>query len=71
MRDLIELCDVVREASFAIYKYRGNGHLEKIYENSLTNRLRKHGVNDKLILRLITLVGAMPRCGMVGKIVHD
>ena len=36
-----QLCDVVRETSFAIHKYHRNGHLEKIYENALVNRLRK------------------------------
>ena len=39
-----ELCDVVRETSFAIHKYHRNGHLEKIYENALVNRLRKQGL---------------------------
>jgi len=40
-----ELCDVVRETSFAIHKYHRNGHLEKVYENALVHRLRKQGVN--------------------------
>ena len=40
-----ELCDIVRETSFAIHKYHRNGHLEKIYENALVNRLRKQGLN--------------------------
>ena len=39
-----ELCDTVRETSFAIHKYHRNGHLEKIYENALANRLRKQGL---------------------------
>ncbi len=39
-----ELCDIVRETSFAIHKYHRNGHLEKIYENALVRRLRKQGV---------------------------
>ena len=39
-----ELCDIVRETSFAIHKYHRNGHLEKIYENALANRLRKQGL---------------------------
>jgi GxxExxY protein len=39
-----ELCDVIRETSFAIHKYHRNGHLEKIYENALVNRLRKLGL---------------------------
>ena len=42
--EINELCDVVRETSFAIHKYHRNGHLEKIYENALVNRLRKQGL---------------------------
>jgi len=39
-----ELCDVVRETSFAIHRYLKNGHLEKVYENAMVHRLRKQGV---------------------------
>lgn len=39
-----QLCDVVRETSFAIHCYHKNGHLEKVYENALAHRLRKQGV---------------------------
>ncbi|MGB0257359.1 MAG: GxxExxY protein [Coraliomargarita sp.] len=39
-----ELCDLVRETSFAIHRYHRNGHLEKIYENALVNRLSKLGI---------------------------
>ena len=39
-----ELCDIVRETSFAIHTYHRNGHLEKVYENALVNRLRKQGL---------------------------
>jgi len=39
-----ELCDIVRETSFAIHKYHRNGHLEKVYENALVHRLRKQGL---------------------------
>ena len=39
-----QLCDIVRETSFAIHKYHRNGHLEKIYENALVHRLRKQGL---------------------------
>ena len=41
--DIMELTDEVRETAFAIHKYHGNGHLEKIYENALIHRLRKEG----------------------------
>src|SRR5437763_13207264 len=39
-----ELCDVVRETSFAIHCYHRSGHLEKVYENALAHRLRKQGL---------------------------
>lgn len=42
-----ELCDLVRETSYAIHKYHGTGHLEKVYENALVQRLRKAGVDVK------------------------
>ena len=31
-----ELCDVVRETSFAIHKYYRNGHMEKVYDEDGT-----------------------------------
>ena len=39
-----ELCDLVRQTSYAIHVYHGHGHLEKVYENALVHRLRKAGV---------------------------
>ena len=42
-----QLCDIVRETSFAIHCYHRNGHLEKIYENALVHRLRKQGIEVK------------------------
>ena len=42
-----ELCDLVRETSYAIHKYHGTGHLEKVYENALVHRLRKAGLEVK------------------------
>jgi GxxExxY protein len=39
-----QLCDIVRETSFAIHRYHRHGHVEKIYENALAHRLRKAGV---------------------------
>jgi len=41
---IFELCDIVRETSFAIHKFHRFGHLEKVYENALAHRLRKAGV---------------------------
>lgn len=40
-----ELCDLVRETSFAIHRFHRHGHVEKIYENALLHRLRKQGVH--------------------------
>jgi GxxExxY protein len=45
--NLNQLCDVVRETSFAIHSYHRNGHLEKVYENALAHRLRKLGLDVK------------------------
>ncbi|MBN9119521.1 MAG: GxxExxY protein [Planctomycetes bacterium] len=39
-----ELCDLVREASFALHCFLKHGHLEKVYENGLAHRLRKLGL---------------------------
>jgi GxxExxY protein len=46
------LCDIVRETGFAIHRYHGPGHLEKIYENALVHRLRKRGVAVESQFRL-------------------
>ena len=45
INDINELCDFVRETAFAIHRYHRHGHLEKVYENALTHRLRKAGIN--------------------------
>lgn len=42
---IFQLCDVIRETAFALHRYHGPGHLEKIYEKGLANRLRKEGLN--------------------------
>jgi GxxExxY protein len=39
-----KLCDQIRETSYAIHKYHRYGHLEKIYEKALFNRLNKQGL---------------------------
>lgn len=43
--DIKELCDLVRETSYAIHEYHAHGHLEKVYENALGHRLRKAGLS--------------------------
>lgn len=48
MKDRVfEVCDLVRETGFAMHKYFGPGHLEKVYENSYANRLRRVGLDVK------------------------
>lgn len=44
MKTIFELCDVIRETSYAIHEYHGQGHLEKVYENALAHRLTKAGL---------------------------
>ena len=42
--DILALCDRIRQISFDLHTYLRHGHLEKIYENGLTHRLRKNGL---------------------------
>lgn len=44
---IFELCDQVREISFALHKFLRHGHKEKIYENGLAHRLRFSGLEVK------------------------
>lgn len=46
-QNMNELCDLVRETSFAIHRHHRSGHLEKIYANALAHRLRKAGLDVK------------------------
>ena len=46
-KEIMNLCDVVRQTAYEIHVYHGHGHLEKIYENALVNRLRKLGLDVK------------------------
>ena len=46
MKDpVFQLCDTVREVSLSLHSYLRHGHLEKVYENGLTHRLRKRGLH--------------------------
>lgn len=47
MKTIKQLCDAVRETAYAIHLCHGHGHMEKVYENALSNRLRKAGVDVK------------------------
>ena len=42
--EVFALCDRVRETSFELHCFLRHGHLEKVYENGLANRLRKSGL---------------------------
>lgn len=44
MQTIMQLCDIIRETGYAAHRYLRNGHVERIYENSLANRLRKQGL---------------------------
>jgi GxxExxY protein len=44
MEDIKALCNQVRQTAYDIHVYHGQGHLEKVYENALVNRLRKMGL---------------------------
>lgn len=39
-----EIIDTIRQTGFETHVYFKNGYLEKVYENSLANRLRKKGL---------------------------
>jgi GxxExxY protein len=41
---IFQLCDQVRETSFALHRHLRHGHVEKVYENGLYHRLRKQGI---------------------------
>jgi GxxExxY protein len=40
---IFQLCDEIRETSFALHRFLKHGHAEKVYENGLAHRLRKAG----------------------------
>ena len=44
MKEIKKLCAQVRQTAYDIHLYHGHGHLEKVYENALTHRLRKAGL---------------------------
>ena len=39
-----ELCDRIREQAFDLHQWLRHGHLEKVYENGMRNRLRRIGL---------------------------
>ena len=59
---VFQLCDVIRELSYAIHRYLHNGHPEKVYENALAHRLRKQGIKviQQHPIRVYDEDGALP-----------
>ncbi|MCE0483041.1 MAG: GxxExxY protein [Methylacidiphilales bacterium] len=47
VKNIQDLCDRVRETGYQIHLFLDHGHLEKVYENALANRLRKQGLEIK------------------------
>ena len=45
--DIFRLSDIIRETSFELHRFLRHGHLEKVYENGLANRLRKANIEVK------------------------
>ena len=43
-KEILELCDRVRQTAFDLHTFLRHGHLEKVYENGLAHRLRKKGL---------------------------
>ncbi len=41
---IFKLCDQIREISFSLHRFLRHGHLEKVYENGLSHRLKKIGI---------------------------
>jgi GxxExxY protein len=42
--DVYQLCDTIRQTAYALHRFLGSGHLEKVYENGLLHRLGKLGM---------------------------
>lgn len=40
-----KLCDRIREQAYDLHQWLRHGHLEKVYENGLRNRLRRLGMS--------------------------
>ena len=43
-QEMLQFVDRIRETAFAVHRFFGPGHFEKVYENALVNRLTKAGV---------------------------
>ncbi len=43
-KEMLILCDRVRQSAFELHTFLRYGHLEKVYENGVAHRLRKNGL---------------------------
>lgn len=43
-KEILTLCDKVRQIAFSLHAFLRSGHLEKVYENGLAHRLRTAGL---------------------------
>ena len=43
-QEILQLTDQIRETAYAVHRFFGPGHFEKVYENALVNRLKKAGI---------------------------
>ncbi len=43
-RDVLDLCNQIRQVAYDLHAHLRHGHLEKVYENGLAHRLRKAGL---------------------------
>jgi GxxExxY protein len=41
---IFQLCDQIRETSFALHRHLRHGHAEKVYENGLVHRLQRQTI---------------------------
>lgn len=44
-QEILQLTDQIRETAYAVHRFFGLGHFEKVYENALVNRLKKAGIH--------------------------
>jgi len=43
-KDILTLCNKIRQTAYNLHTFLRSGHLEKVYENGLAHRLRKAGL---------------------------
>ena len=46
-QEVLQLVDQIRETAFAVHRFLGPGHFEKVHENTLANRLAKAEIKFK------------------------